>query len=117
MALNALYSMECALKKAAVADSEIRDACVVGEMSRFRYWLHAPRILVPGIVHQSAYRGHRQRLDHLSSANNSSAKLVATKGSFSRGGHLDGRKTPGFQFFDRSGHSAFKVFMGFGSCI
>src|SRR5437588_1361216 len=32
-------------------------------------------------------------------------------------GHLDGRKTLSFQFFDRSGHSAFKVFLGFGSSI
>jgi putative hemin transport protein len=32
-------------------------------------------------------------------------------------GHLDGRKTLSFQFFDRAGHSAFKVFLGFGSGI
>ena len=32
-------------------------------------------------------------------------------------GHLDGRKTLSFQFFDRSGHSAFKVFLGFGGSI
>jgi putative hemin transport protein len=32
-------------------------------------------------------------------------------------GHLDGRKTLSFQFFDRSGHSAFKVFLGFGGGI
>ena len=32
-------------------------------------------------------------------------------------GHLDGKKTFGFQFFDHSGHSAFKVFLGFGSSI
>ncbi len=32
-------------------------------------------------------------------------------------GHLDGRKTLSFQFFDRSGHAAFKVFLGFGSSI
>jgi putative hemin transport protein len=29
-------------------------------------------------------------------------------------GHLDGRKTLSFQFFDRGGHSAFKVFLGLG---
>jgi putative hemin transport protein len=29
-------------------------------------------------------------------------------------GHLDGQKTLSFQFFDRSGHAAFKVFLGFG---
>jgi putative hemin transport protein len=29
-------------------------------------------------------------------------------------GHLHGRKTLSFQFFDRSGHAAFKVFLGFG---
>src|SRR5262249_1144224 len=29
-------------------------------------------------------------------------------------GHLDGKKTLSFQFFDRSGHAAFKVFLGFG---
>jgi len=34
-----------------------------------------------------------------------------------KGGHLDGRRTLSFQFFDRSGHSAFKVFLGFGSSI
>ena len=32
-------------------------------------------------------------------------------------GHLDGKKTFSFQFFDRSGHSAFKVFLGFGGGI
>jgi putative hemin transport protein len=32
-------------------------------------------------------------------------------------GHLDGKKTLSFQFFDRSGHSAFKVFLGFGASI
>lgn len=32
-------------------------------------------------------------------------------------GHLDGRKTLSFQFFDRAGHSAFKVFLGFGTAI
>jgi len=32
-------------------------------------------------------------------------------------GHLDGQKTLSFQFFDRSGHAAFKVFLGFGSSI
>jgi putative hemin transport protein len=32
-------------------------------------------------------------------------------------GHLDGRKTLSFQFFDRAGHIAFKVFLGFGSAI
>ncbi len=32
-------------------------------------------------------------------------------------GHLDGNKTLSFQFFDRSGNSAFKVFLGFGSSI
>jgi putative hemin transport protein len=32
-------------------------------------------------------------------------------------GHLDGKKTLSFQFFDRSGHSAFKVFLGFGGSI
>ncbi len=32
-------------------------------------------------------------------------------------GHLDGNKTLSFQFFDRSGHSAFKVFLGFGGNI
>ena len=32
-------------------------------------------------------------------------------------GHLDGKKTLRFQFFDRSGHSAFKVFLGFGGSI
>ncbi len=32
-------------------------------------------------------------------------------------GHLDGNKTLSFQFFDRSGHSAFKVFLGFGGGI
>src|SRR5439155_7316340 len=28
-------------------------------------------------------------------------------------GHLDGRKTLSFQFFDRAGHAAFKVFLSF----
>jgi|SRR6516165_4694289 putative heme utilization carrier protein HutX len=32
-------------------------------------------------------------------------------------GHLDGKSTLSFQFFDHSGHSAFKVFLGFGSSI
>jgi putative hemin transport protein len=32
-------------------------------------------------------------------------------------GHLDGKKTLGFQFFDRCGHSAFKVFLSFGGNI
>ena len=32
-------------------------------------------------------------------------------------GHLDGQKTLSFQFFDRSGQSAFKVFLGFGGSI
>ncbi len=32
-------------------------------------------------------------------------------------GHLDGRKTLSFQFFDRSGHAAFKVFLGFRAMI
>lgn len=32
-------------------------------------------------------------------------------------GHLDGKKTLSFQFFDRSGHSAFKVFLGFGGSL
>ena len=32
-------------------------------------------------------------------------------------GHLGGKKTLSFQFFDRSGHSAFKVFLGFGGSI
>jgi putative hemin transport protein len=32
-------------------------------------------------------------------------------------GHLDGKKTLSFQFFDHSGHSAFKVFLGFGGNI
>jgi putative heme utilization carrier protein HutX len=32
-------------------------------------------------------------------------------------GHLDGQKTLSFQFFDRAGHSAFKVFLGFGGSI
>jgi putative heme iron utilization protein len=34
-----------------------------------------------------------------------------------KGGHLDGRKTQSFQFFDRAGNSAFKVFLGFGASI
>jgi putative hemin transport protein len=29
-------------------------------------------------------------------------------------GHLDGKKTLSFQFFDRSGHAAFKVFLALG---
>jgi putative heme utilization carrier protein HutX len=32
-------------------------------------------------------------------------------------GHLDGKKTLSFQFFDRAGHSAFKVFLSFGGHI
>jgi putative heme iron utilization protein len=32
-------------------------------------------------------------------------------------GHLDGKKTLSFQFFDRAGNSAFKVFLGFGAGI
>ena len=32
-------------------------------------------------------------------------------------GHLDGKKTLSFQFFDRAGHSAFKVFLSFGGSI
>ncbi len=32
-------------------------------------------------------------------------------------GHLDGNKTLSLQFFDRCGHSAFKVFLNFGSRI
>lgn len=32
-------------------------------------------------------------------------------------GHLDGKKTLGFQFFDRAGHAAFKVFLSFGGSI
>ena len=32
-------------------------------------------------------------------------------------GHLDGKKTLSLQSFDRSGHSAFKVFLGFGGSI
>ena len=32
-------------------------------------------------------------------------------------GHLDGKKTLSFQFFDRSGYAAFKVFLGFGARI
>lgn len=32
-------------------------------------------------------------------------------------GHLDGKKTLSLQFFDRSGHSAFKVFLGFGGSV
>jgi len=30
-------------------------------------------------------------------------------------GHLDGKKTLSFQFFDRAGHSAFKAFLSFGA--
>jgi putative hemin transport protein len=32
-------------------------------------------------------------------------------------GHMDGNKTLSFQFFDRAGHAAFKVFLGFGTSI
>ena len=32
-------------------------------------------------------------------------------------GHLDRKKTLSFQFFDRTGHAAFKVFLGFGGAI
>jgi putative heme utilization carrier protein HutX len=32
-------------------------------------------------------------------------------------GHLDGKKTLSFQFFDRAGHAAFKVFLGFAGSI
>ena len=32
-------------------------------------------------------------------------------------GHLDGKKTLSFQFLDQSGHSAFKVFLGFGGSV
>jgi putative hemin transport protein len=32
-------------------------------------------------------------------------------------GHLDGKRTLSVQFFDRSGNSAFKVFLGFGGSI
>jgi putative heme utilization carrier protein HutX len=32
-------------------------------------------------------------------------------------GHLDGKKTLSFQFFDCAGHSAFKVFLGFGGSL
>jgi putative hemin transport protein len=32
-------------------------------------------------------------------------------------GHLDGNKTFSFQFFDRCGHAALKVFLNFGSSI
>jgi len=32
-------------------------------------------------------------------------------------GHLHGKKTFSFQFFDRSGQAAFKVFLGFGNNI
>jgi len=32
-------------------------------------------------------------------------------------GHLDGRKTLSFQFFDRAGHAAFKVFLSFGGSV
>ncbi len=37
--------------------------------------------------------------------------------SIEKPGHLDGRKTLSFQFFDRAGHAAFKVFLGFGARI
>lgn len=32
-------------------------------------------------------------------------------------GHMDGRKTLSLQFFDRAGHAAFKVFLGFGGSV
>jgi putative hemin transport protein len=32
-------------------------------------------------------------------------------------GHLDGKNTLSFQFFDRAGNAAFKVFLGFGGGI
>lgn len=32
-------------------------------------------------------------------------------------GHLDGKKTLSFQFFDRAGSAAFKVFLNFGNSI
>jgi putative hemin transport protein len=32
-------------------------------------------------------------------------------------GHLDGKKTLSFQFFDRNGHAAFKVFLSFGGSV
>ena len=32
-------------------------------------------------------------------------------------GHTDGKKTVSLQFFDRAGHAAFKVFLGFGAGI
>jgi putative hemin transport protein len=32
-------------------------------------------------------------------------------------GHLDGKKTLSIQFFDRNGHAAFKVFLGFAADI
>jgi putative hemin transport protein len=32
-------------------------------------------------------------------------------------GHLTGKKTLSFQFFDRSGQAAFKVFLGFGGSL
>jgi putative hemin transport protein len=32
-------------------------------------------------------------------------------------GHLNGKKTYSFQFFDRAGHAAFKVFLNFGGSI
>jgi putative hemin transport protein len=32
-------------------------------------------------------------------------------------GHTDGKKTVSLQFFDRAGHAAFKVFLGFGGSI
>ncbi len=31
--------------------------------------------------------------------------------------HLEGKNTFSFQFFDRSGHAAFKVFLNFGGAI
>jgi putative hemin transport protein len=32
-------------------------------------------------------------------------------------GHMDGKQTLSVQFFDRAGHAAFKVFLGFGGSI
>jgi putative hemin transport protein len=32
-------------------------------------------------------------------------------------GHMDGKQTLSLQFFDRAGHAAFKVFLGFGGSI
>ena len=42
---------------------------------------------------------------------------IGTAFAVEKPGHLDGKKTLSFQFFDRSGHSAFKVFLGFGGSI